>query len=110
LAHIVIAFLIPCSPVQALALPELITAAYILGLLTCLVLIVTGDATILLVVKTAAAVAPFGQTSNAKSGLPDFFIPQCTPAAKKPFAAVIVLFIIVFLLLWNCKQELVAKS
>jgi hypothetical protein len=29
--------------------------------------------------------------------LPDFFTPQCTPAAKKPFGAVIVLFAILFL-------------
>jgi hypothetical protein len=30
--------------------------------------------------------------------LPDFLIPQCTPAAKKPFGAVIVQFLIMDLL------------
>ena len=92
------AFVRPWGPVQALALPELITTAYTLGLLTCFLQMVTGAATILFVVKTAAAVVPAGQASSAKSGLPDFFIPQCTPAAKKPFAAVIVLFAILFLI------------
>jgi hypothetical protein len=95
------AFVSPCAPVQALALPELITAAYTLGLLRCFLQIVTGVATILFVVKTAAAVAPAGQASSAKSGLADFFTPQCTPAAKKPFGAVILLFAIISSLIWN---------
>jgi hypothetical protein len=33
--------------------------------------------------------------------LVDFFTPQCTPAAKKPLAAVIVLFAIISSLAWN---------
>ena len=48
----------------------------------------------LLVVKTAAAFTPVGQTISPKSGLPDFFTPQCIPAAKKPLGAVMVLFTI----------------
>jgi hypothetical protein len=55
---------------------------------------VTAADTILLVVKTAAAFAPAGQTSSPKSGLPVFFIPHLTPVAKKPFGPVIVLFVI----------------
>jgi hypothetical protein len=50
----------------------------------------------LLVVKTAAAFAPVGQTSSAKSDLPDFLMPQYRPAAQKPFGAVIVLFAMPF--------------
>jgi hypothetical protein len=47
-----------------------------------------------LVVKTAAAFAPVGQTISPKSSLPDFFIPQYSPAAKNPFGDVTVLFVI----------------
>lgn len=93
--HIATAFLRPAGPVQALALPELITTAYTLGLLRCFLQMVIGAATILFVVKTAAAVAPFGHAKSARSNFPDFLIPQCTPAAQKPFAAVIVLFAII---------------
>ena len=46
-------------------------------------------------VKTAAAFAPVGQTISPKSSPPDFFIPHFTPAAKNPFADVILLFAIV---------------
>jgi hypothetical protein len=60
----------------------------------CFLLTSTAAETILFVVKTAAAVAPPGQTINPKSGLPDSFIPQLTPAAKNPLADVIVLFVI----------------
>jgi hypothetical protein len=88
------AFLIPARPVQAFALPELTTTAETLGLFTWFLQTVTAAETILLVVKTAAAFAPVGQTSSAKSGLPDFFTPQCSPAAKKPFGAVTELFVI----------------
>jgi hypothetical protein len=45
-------------------------------------------------VNTAAAVAPLGQTISPKSGLPDSFIPQLTPTAKNPLAAVTVTFVI----------------
>ena len=85
----------PFSPVQALALPELTTTAEILVLVTCRLQTVTAAETILLVVKTAAALAPVGQTSNPRSFLPDFLMPQGTPAAKKPLGDVIVLFFIV---------------
>jgi hypothetical protein len=74
--HILIAFLTPALPVQAFALPELATTAEILALFTCCLLTITAADTILFVVKTAAAFAPEGQTSNAKSGLPDLLIPQ----------------------------------
>jgi hypothetical protein len=57
-------------------------------------LTVTAAETILLVVKTATVFAPLGQTSNPRSDLPDFLMPQCSPAAKKPFGEVIVLFFI----------------
>jgi hypothetical protein len=97
--HIVIAFSIPFRPVQVLALPELTTTAYILELLTCSLLTWTAAETTLLVVKTAAAFAPAGHTSSAKSDLPDFLIPHCTPAAKNPSGAVIVLLTIVFSLI-----------
>ena len=66
----------------------------ILALFICPLLICTAADTILLVVNTAAAFAPAGQTISPKSGLPDFFIPQRTPAAKKPLGPVIVLFTI----------------
>jgi hypothetical protein len=59
----------------------------------CFLLTSTAADTILFVVKTAAAVAPLGQTISPKSGLPDSFIPQLTPPAKNPFATVIVLFV-----------------
>jgi hypothetical protein len=94
--HICIAFLIPVRPVQVLALPELTTTADILALLTCSLQTRTAAETTLLVVKTAAAFAPVGQASSAKSDLPDFLTPQCKPAAKKPLGAVIVLFAICF--------------
>jgi hypothetical protein len=58
-------------------------------LLTC-----TAAAVTLLVVKTAAARAPSGHTISPKSALPDFLTPQATPAAKKPFDPVTVLFAI----------------
>jgi hypothetical protein len=77
-----------------LALPELTTTAETLALLTCFLQICTAADTTLLVVKTAAAFTPVGQTINPKSGLPDFFTPQCNPTAKKPFGAVTVLFTI----------------
>jgi hypothetical protein len=54
-------------------------------------LIVTAADTIIFVVNTAAAFAPVGHTINPKSFLPDTFIPQATPAAKNPFAAVMLL-------------------
>jgi hypothetical protein len=47
-----------------------------------------------LVVNIAAARAPFGQYTRARSGLPDFFTPQCSPVAKNPFGAVIVSLVI----------------
>ncbi|MBA7710314.1 hypothetical protein ES703_119254 [subsurface metagenome] len=94
LAHILIAFLIPTWPVQQLALPELTTTAEMFRLFICSLLTCTAADVILLVVKTAAAFAPAGQTSSAKSALPDFLIPQLTPAAKKPLGTVIVLFAI----------------
>jgi hypothetical protein len=86
--------LIPTWPLQQLALPELTTTADMLALFMCFLLTVTAADTILLVVKAAAAFAPAGQTSKPKSGLPDFFMPHLTPAAKNPFGAVIVLFVI----------------
>jgi hypothetical protein len=61
----------------------------------CFLLTSTAAETILFVVNAAAAVAPVGQTISPKSGLPDCFIPQLTPVAKKPFGAVIVLFAII---------------
>jgi hypothetical protein len=94
LAHILIAFLVPAWPVQELALPELTTTAEMLGLFICSLLTCTAADVILLVVKSAAAFAPVGQTSSAKSALPDFLMPQCSPTAKKPFGDVIVLFAI----------------
>jgi hypothetical protein len=63
----------------------------------CFLQICTAAETTLLVVKTAAAFTPPGQTISPKSGLPDFLTPQCNPAAKNPFGEVIVLFTIVFL-------------
>jgi sorbitol-specific phosphotransferase system component IIBC len=54
----------------------------------------TAADTILLVVKTAAAFAPAGQTISAKSALPDFLIPQATPTAKNPCGLIIVSFLI----------------
>jgi hypothetical protein len=91
-AHIFIALLIPTRPVQAFALPELTTTAEISALFMCFLLTITAADTILLVVKAAAAFASLGQTSIAKSVLPDFLIPQYSPAAKNPFGDVIVLF------------------
>jgi hypothetical protein len=60
----------------------------------CRLLTSTAAEVILLVVKTAAAFAPPGQTISPKSCLPDFFIPHFTPAARKSRGAVIVLFAI----------------
>jgi hypothetical protein len=93
-AHIFIAFLIPTWPLQQLALPELTTTAEISALFMCFLLTATAADVILFVVKAAAAFAPVGQTISPKSGLPDFFIPQYSPAAKNPFGPVIVLFVI----------------
>jgi hypothetical protein len=90
----VMAFLTPCLPVQQFALPELTTTAYTLVLLICSRQICTAADWILLVVNTAAAVAPAGHTISPRSNLPDFLIPQLTPAAKNPFGAVRVLFAI----------------
>jgi hypothetical protein len=97
LLHIVIAFSIPFRPVQVLALPELTTTAYILELPACFLQTCTAAETTLLVVKTAAEFAPVGQTSSPKSDLPDFLIPHCIAAAKKPLGAVIVLLAILCL-------------
>jgi hypothetical protein len=94
--HIDIASFIPFWPVQALALPELTTTAQALALFTCCLHTVTDAETILLVVKTAAALAPVGHTISPKSRLPLFLTPPAAPAAKKPFGAVIVLFAITF--------------
>jgi hypothetical protein len=85
--------------VQAFALPELATTAKILALFTCCLLTITAADTILFVVKTAATFAPEGETINAKSGLPELLIPQQTPAARKPFGDVMV----VFFILWSQK-------
>jgi len=100
-AHILIALSIPSRPVQVFALPELTTTAEISLLLTCCLQTLTAAEKILLVVKTAAALAPVGQTSNPRSFLPDFLMPQRTPAAKKPFGDVIVLF---FIFVFMCKN------
>jgi hypothetical protein len=94
LLHIFTALAIPNLPVQALALPELTTTAYTRGLLMCFLQICTAAETILFVVKTAAALAPLGQTINPKSRLPDSLIPHAVPDAKKPFGEVTVLFAI----------------
>src|SRR5205085_10054384 len=79
----------PSGPVQALAQPLLITTtrerppdALSLAFETS-----TGAATALLVVNTAALDAGTSLTINARSRLPDFLIPQATPAARKPAGA-----------------------
>jgi hypothetical protein len=77
-----------------LARPELTTTAKIFGLFICFLLTSTAADTILFVVNAAAAVALVGQTISPKSILPDSFIPQLTPAARKPRGAVIALFAI----------------
>jgi hypothetical protein len=94
--HIDIESFIPFWPVHALALPELTTTAEILAVFRCCLHTVTDAETILLVVKTAAALAPAGQTISPKSSLPLFLTPPAAPAAKNPFGAVIVLFAISF--------------
>ena len=91
------AFLWPALPVQALELPELTTTARMSLLFMCCFETATGAPKTLFVVKTAAAFAPAGQFSRARSNLPEAFIPQARPAAEKPFGAVIVLFAIVIL-------------
>jgi hypothetical protein len=88
------ALLKPFLPVHALALPLLMTVAYILRLATCFLQRPTGAANTLLVVNIAAAVAPPGHEIIPRSSLPDRFTPEASPTARKPFAAVIVLFII----------------
>jgi hypothetical protein len=76
------------------------------GLLICFLLTCTAAEVILLVVKTAAALAPVGQTSSPRSGLPDCFILQCTPAARKPFGVVIVLFLLTIVFLISADEKL----
>jgi hypothetical protein len=83
-------------PVQAFALPELTTTADILAVVKCFLLVSTAADTTLLVVKTAAAFAPAGQTIKPKSFFLDFLMPQAIPAARNPLGDVIVLFFIAF--------------
>lgn len=64
----------------------------------CRLLISTAAEVILLVVKTAAAFAPVGQTISPKSSPPDFLMSHLIPAAKNPRGPVIVLFVIRILL------------
>src|SRR3990172_6765693 len=60
----------PCSPVQALALPLLITTAWARPPWTCSRLTSTGAACTRFVVKQAAAAARAAVTTNAQSGRP----------------------------------------
>src|SRR5437588_6868656 len=78
---------IPCSPVQAFALPLFSRTACPCPERTRSISRRTGAALTLLVVNTPAAAAGTRDTTRARS----FFcalIPQCTPAATKPCADV----------------------
>src|SRR5207302_11088457 len=78
---------IPCSPVQAFALPLFNRTACPCPDRTRSISRMTGAALTLLVVNTPAAAAGTRDTTRARS----FFcalIPQCTPAATKPCADV----------------------
>jgi hypothetical protein len=84
----------PCLPVEQLALPLLtIIALNSLFFLSLALLIWTGAAHILLVVNLHAAFAGISDRKIAKSGLPDFFIPQFNPLAKKPKGRIAFLYI-----------------
>ena len=74
----------PCSPVQALALPLLVTTARIEvdGVRLCDT--TTGAATTWLRVYTPAATTGWSATIRARSGFPLGLIPQDTPEYRKP--------------------------
>ena len=79
---------IPWPPVQAFAFPLFTMMAcaapdWIFSWLTS-----TGAALTRLVVNTPAAEASESETIKARSGR-EALMPQCIPAARKPFAAVI---------------------
>src|SRR5450759_3288304 len=79
---------VPCSPVHALALPELTTVARIDPCAMCARETFTGGAAMVLVVKTAAAGTAVAHAIMATSGLPDGLMPAEIPDARKPFGAV----------------------
>src|SRR4051812_48698104 len=91
-AHMAWASARPGAPVAALALPELrITAAAWPRVRSrCDWLVSTGAAVILLSVNTPAAgtALPSAVATSDRSGSPDALIPQATPAATNPLAAV----------------------
>ena len=77
----------PCSPVAALALPELSTTAAARPSARCRRLICTGAAATRLVVNTPAAVtgAPSAVATIARSGAPDGLMPDASPPASNPW-------------------------
>src|SRR3954468_15185976 len=81
----------PSGPVQALAPPELRTTARARSPASTCRLHSTGAAGKRLVVKTAAAASSGPSlTTTATSGAPEDLSPAATPAAEKPFGAVVL--------------------
>ena len=76
----------PCSPVAALALPELSTTAAARPSARWRRLICTGAAATRLVVNTPAAATGARSTvaTIARSGAPDALMPQASPPASNP--------------------------